>query len=82
MNKQSTWLREDAEAAQLEGWNVFDVNGQSEIQRDDEMGVFENDALAVFHCYNMALTGSQLHRKALRLVLATQNIRPSTKSAP
>lgn len=75
-----TWELRDSALAALEGWDVFHVNSdQFEIQRCDEADIFTEDPIALFHVYDKALRGSELHRKALLFVLDESNIRP-TKS--
>lgn len=55
-----------------EGWALFEIglSGLVEIQRDDEMGIFETDEDAVDHVKRMAAQGSQPHKDALARHLA------------
>ena len=70
------WTQTDSMLATMEGWDVFHVNSdQYEIQRIDELDVFHEDSTAVFFVYDKALTGSELHRKALQVVLDPSNVR-------
>lgn len=50
-----------------EGWDLFEVYGSDlmEIQRDDEMGIFETDDDALAHVQMKADEGSAAHRNAL-----------------
>lgn len=50
-----------------EGWALFEIgrSGLVEIQRDDEMGIFETDEDALEHVKRMAAQGSQPHKDAL-----------------
>ncbi|HEP8970153.1 TPA: hypothetical protein VDU83_002489 [Pseudomonas aeruginosa] len=50
-----------------EGWALFEIgrSGRVEIQRDDEMGIFETDEDALDHVKRMAAQGSQPHKDAL-----------------
>ncbi|MEA3044605.1 MAG: hypothetical protein QOH47_2443 [Sphingomonadales bacterium] len=69
MSKQ--WTPADDAAAAREGWGVFevggevDLDGQFEIQRDDEAGTFGDDEAALAHVRERAKQGSGLHRRAL-----------------
>lgn len=47
-----------------EGWAIFN-DGQ--IQRDDEMDVFTDDAEAIAHVRRCAAAGSAIHVAALKL---------------
>ncbi|MEN6401498.1 MAG: hypothetical protein ABFD94_06090 [Armatimonadia bacterium] len=65
-----TWTDADRQAAQREGWDVFELDsrGVLEIQRcesDDVETPFRTDALAAMHVHERAKAGSELHRKAL-----------------
>lgn len=68
-----TWTRDDAKAAQAEGWDVFDAEGDTQIQRID---CPENDDAPYLHgddeaheiVFHKARQGSLLHQKALRCV--------------
>lgn len=74
--EQPTWSQDDSTAAQAEGWDVFHVDdAQYEIQKCDEAERFNEDARAVFHVYDKALSGSELHRRALAFVLRDDNIK-------
>ncbi|HGM8090045.1 TPA: hypothetical protein ACKP9S_006476 [Pseudomonas aeruginosa] len=55
-----------------EGWALFEIglSGLVEIQRDDEMAVFETDEDALDHVKRMAAQGSQPHKDALARHLA------------
>lgn len=55
-----------------EGWGLFEIglSGLAEIQRDDEMAIFETDEDAVEHVKHMAAQGSQRHQEALARHLA------------
>lgn len=48
-----------------EGWDLFEVEGKLEIQRDDEMEIFASDDDAIAHVTRMAQAGSQIHQEAL-----------------
>ena len=56
-----------------EGWDLFfsegSVSGDYQIQRIDEMGVFENDIEAIKFVYKKALEGSKRHRKVLARIM-------------
>ncbi|WP_124128493.1 hypothetical protein [Pseudomonas aeruginosa] len=50
-----------------EGWALFEIgrSGLVEIQRDDEMAIFQTDEDALEHVKRMAAQGSQPHKDAL-----------------
>lgn len=56
-----------------EGWDLFfsegSDNGDYQIQRIDEMNIFENDIQAIKFVYKRALEGSKRHKKALAVVM-------------
>lgn len=54
--------------AKREGWAVFDVGTAPSIQRDDELGAFQDDDEAFRHVTRLASAGSALHQAALALV--------------
>ncbi|MBI6883053.1 hypothetical protein [Pseudomonas putida] len=58
-----------AETVFDEGWALFDVDGSGlmEIQRDDELDVFETDDDAIAHVLARSEQGSLSHRRALAL---------------
>jgi hypothetical protein len=59
------WTADDDAKAAVEGWNVFDAEGRMEIQRIDELEMFESDAQAIDFIRERAVSGSELHQKAL-----------------
>lgn len=70
------WSPADQAAASAEGWNLFDVGGSLEIQREDEIedgvaGPLASDDVAIALVYEKALRGSELHARALRLSLGS-----------
>lgn len=56
-----------------EGWDLFFSDGSDsgdyQIQRIDEMNLFENDIEAIKFVYKKALEGSKRHRKALARIM-------------
>ncbi|HEJ2342264.1 TPA: hypothetical protein ACWLUJ_005781 [Pseudomonas aeruginosa] len=62
----------NGEDTSREGWALFEIglSGLVEIQRDDEMAIFETDEDAVDHVKRMAAQGSQPHKDALARHLA------------
>ena len=62
-----TWTDIDDALAFREGWILTDVGGRLDIQRVDELDVFENDDAALEHIREQAGKGSVLHEKALVL---------------
>lgn len=80
-----SWSPEDANAAEVEGWALFDscgsADGPLQIQRFDDPSEwtqspnpypFESDAAVWVHVRTRAAAGSPLHVKALR-VLEVEN---------
>ena len=55
-----------------EGWALFECDGEGhpelELQRDDEMGRFEDDDAALAWVLEQAREGSRLHQAAIVLV--------------
>lgn len=68
-HRDEDWTAEDCWRACDEGWCLFDCDGRGvrEIQRDDEAGIFADDAEAIGHVMRRAREGSWLHRRALRI---------------
>jgi hypothetical protein len=63
------WISAHADAAEEEGWGLFDANNGLEIQRiDDPPSPFEADEDVIDHCRRRAAEGSEMHRLALELV--------------
>jgi hypothetical protein len=65
----------DAEhkSARKEGWGLFDAEQMGiplQIQRQDDLGVFETDDDAVKFVKSKAEEGSELHKKALEILKA------------
>lgn len=62
------------EQANNEGWGIFDCdgseNGRWQLQRCDEMGVFNSDADAWAHVVAQADAGSSYHHGALQWLQA------------
>ena len=60
-----SWTRSDSIAATAEGWDVFECigsdNGPWQLQRDDELEVFEDDPAAWVHVWDKAMRESPLH---------------------
>lgn len=58
----------DEAQAILEGWNLFDVEGRWQLQRDDEAKKFESDAEAIIFVAGKANEGSDYHMRAIELI--------------
>lgn len=68
------WTAEDDAAAQKEGWSLFVCSGSQyipegayDIQKADDVGIFNSDDAALLHVNAFADLGFELHKKALRL---------------
>ena len=69
------WTSDDSDKANAEGWGLAIAYREVptiEIQRMDEMAIFDSDESAWLHVYNGFLTGNKLHVKAL-YILAEEN---------
>jgi hypothetical protein len=42
-NTEKLWTEGHALKAQNQGWNLFNADGELQLQREDEMGIFETD---------------------------------------
>ncbi len=62
----TAWSREDAEAAQGQGSDLFDEGDQLSIERIDETEVFRDDAEALEFVRKQAAAGDETAMKALR----------------
>ena len=62
-------ISEDA-LAQSEGWALFDADGEIQLQRIDEIGVFSKDTDAHEFVKAGAASGSALHLKVKEILLA------------
>jgi hypothetical protein len=70
MTTEIEWSDANSAAASLEGWDVFDVDGRGyfEIQKVDDLNVFESDEDAVEHVRRKAATSSEeYYRVALEI---------------
>jgi hypothetical protein len=54
---------EEDQTAQSEGWALFDAEGEVQLQKVDELGVFPKDEVAHAFVKELADKGSQLHCK-------------------
>lgn len=56
--------------AENEGWNLFRVDSGEELQlqRDDEMGIFEADHEAWTHVWNKSVEGDKTAINALAII--------------
>ncbi len=65
------WTKEDSQAAQLQGWDLFEASAEGKIvsliERCDEMGTFEDDDKALEFVKQQAAAGNPMAAKALRL---------------
>lgn len=70
------WTATDADAANAEGWDIFEVDGRGvlEIERNDcndppheNAPTWESDDAAIEHVRVRALQGSELHARALAI---------------
>ena len=67
------WTDSDSEIAHQEGWNLFCAEGTEfgftiwQVQREDDLDVFEDDTSALKSVFANADKGSELHRRALAL---------------
>ncbi|MBK5051706.1 hypothetical protein IQ289_25325 [Burkholderia sp. R-70006] len=63
------WTAGDCQAADRDGWNLFDVDGSGyhEIQRDDEANRFASDAEAIEFVQQQAKAGDAVAVKALKI---------------
>lgn len=70
------WTAQDSDAAQADGWDVFDLDSRGflQIQKCDEAQTeLVNDMDAVCHVYDQAARGSELHRKAIMVTLSMKD---------
>lgn len=64
------WTEEDSRKATLEGWNLYHVeggscHGETQIQRNDDQGILEDDTYA----WKVVREGKgQHHKKALDIL--------------
>lgn len=65
MSNKRKWTRAQSAEALQQGWDVFDVDGALQIQRDDESAVFQDDAQAISWVALCANAGKPLHVAAL-----------------
>lgn len=67
---EEVWSLEYSRAACQEGWDLFECGSALvQIQRDDDISVFTDDAAAVAHVLERATAGSALHRRAMLIAL-------------
>lgn len=67
------WPPECSLAASQEGWDLFECGSALvQIQRDDDLSVFADDAAAVAHVLEHATAGSALHLRAMLIALGVQ----------
>lgn len=91
--RRNGWSDKDNHFAAGEGWSIFRCDGGSDhgsyqLQKDDEIGAFEDDGEAWRHVVNQATAGSRVHQRALnflrrespveyqRIIDASANARP------
>ncbi|ABO60221.1 hypothetical protein Bcep1808_7344 (plasmid) [Burkholderia vietnamiensis G4] len=69
VNDLPAWTSEDCAIADVQGWNIFDVDGTGylEIQKDDEAQVFESDDDAVAYVRERAQGGCPVALKAMKI---------------
>lgn len=73
------WSAEDDHRASAEGWAIFRCvggvdHGTYQLQKDDEVGAFDEDDEAWRHVVAQAAAGSPLHRRALRFLKRTSPV--------
>jgi hypothetical protein len=62
------WSDKDTNSASKEGWCVFSIgDSKLQLQRCDEMSVFQSDAHAIEFVLERA-SSSKLHRRAIKAV--------------
>lgn len=75
----AAWSREQSDLATIEGWDVFNAEGSSlnengdrpyQLQRWDEVDLFDSDEDAMKHVRRRADEGSELHMAALAYLKA------------
>lgn len=67
---EECWSPECSRAACHEGWDLFECSSALvQIQRDDDLSLFVDDATAVAHVLERATAGSALHRRAMLIAL-------------
>jgi len=63
------WTIRDSKRAMKEGWNIHYCAGSEcgewQLQKDDEMNLFDADYLALEFVLKKAIHGSNLHKKAI-----------------
>lgn len=64
---EDLWYTYDSREATLDGWDLFEVDGLMEIERDDDKSTFVDDLTAINHVVERALAGDRLALKALFL---------------
>lgn len=62
------WTKDDRDSAAMEGWNLFDSDGEVRIERGDESRLLPDDRAAWLLVVGRAKSGSPLHQKALRMI--------------
>jgi hypothetical protein len=66
LNKIAPWTSADSNAANKEGWNVFNEGeGDARLERDDEQDMFKSDDDVWEFVAKKAAEGSDRHRRAL-----------------
>lgn len=76
------WPRECQQAAQKEGWDIFDADGSADgrwqlqaitCPEDGSKPIFQTDEKAAAHVKDMAVKGSELHRRAINFLITVKS---------
>jgi hypothetical protein len=71
MSLAKDWTSADQDRAVTEGWAVFNLPEDGEIQKDDDEEKFTYDDDAILFIVNKALAGSVFHARALAIHFET-----------
>jgi hypothetical protein len=75
--RAAVWSRKHAAYAAREGWGLFSTGGEFgpfEIERDDDSGVFANDARALAYVVYLAEQGSKRAFEALTIAAVSHDL--------
>lgn len=74
MKKFIKWRAVDYAQATAQGWGLFNYNPikinnpELRLEKRDEDEIFESDEAAIWFVLKQADTGSELHRRALKII--------------
>lgn len=74
MQRVTRWTPADSKAAMRDGWDIWEKRGaslESEIEREDAKGRFDDSDAATRHVLARAAEGSALHVKAVEYIRIT-----------